>query len=410
MKILWITNIPVNTNEVVAGGWMSSLYKKIKDEHEIIISYPVKSCKMITRQNMNNIIYNQEGFWYSVNLSKKIGKIIDSVRPDIIHIWGTEFYHSYATLKALKDRKMENKAVISLQGIISICANKYYSDVPLMTILGISLKDVVKKNAIWYQKILFKKRGRYEKKALLICKNVIGRTHFDKEFATCVNKHICYYYCGELLRDSFILEGSKWSIENADKYRIFISQASYPIKGLHMFLKALTEIKKSYPNVKVYVGGRNAYYKHYPRWKLNSYENYIVKYIEENKLDENVIFLGPLNEEGMKEQYMKCRVFVSPSSIENSPNSIGEAMVIGTPIVASNVGGVSSLINDRYNGILYDFTSVGELVQAIKDCISKDEICLQLSTNERSRATELYDPKRVVSRYLEIYNDIYKKG
>jgi glycosyltransferase involved in cell wall biosynthesis len=41
----------------------------------------------------------------------------------------------------------------------------------------------------------------------------------------------------------------------------------------------------------------------------------------------------------MKSEYLNCKVFVSPSPIENSPNSVWDAEILGVPTVASYVGG-----------------------------------------------------------------------
>lgn len=55
----------------------------------------------------------------------------------------------------------------------------------------------------------------------------------------------------------------------------------------------------------------------------------------------------------MKERYLKSQVFVLPSSIENSPNSLGEAMLLGVPCIASDVGGVRCLMTHSVEGLIY---------------------------------------------------------
>ena len=70
-------------------------------------------------------------------------------------------------------------------------------------------------------------------------------------------------------------------------------------------------------------------------------------------LERNVVFTGPLDEEKMCQRYLKSNVFVCPSSIENSPNSLGEAMVLGVPCVASDVGGVSDMLKHKEEGFVY---------------------------------------------------------
>ena len=67
----------------------------------------------------------------------------------------------------------------------------------------------------------------------------------------------------------------------------------------------------------------------------------------------NVRFLGPFDAPAMRDRYLRTHVYVSPSTIENSPNSVGEAMLLGCPVVSSNVGGVSDLLYHGKEGFLY---------------------------------------------------------
>lgn len=47
----------------------------------------------------------------------------------------------------------------------------------------------------------------------------------------------------------------------------------------------------------------------------------------------------------MIEQYLKAHIFVCPSSVENSPNSLGEAQLLGVPCIGSIAGGIPSMLS-----------------------------------------------------------------
>ena len=87
--------------------------------------------------------------------------------------------------------------------------------------------------------------------------------------------------------------------------------------------------------------------------KISAYGKYLRKLIRDNQLTDKVVFLGKLTSEEMKEQYLKRHLFVCCSTMENSPNSLGEAMLLGMPCVAADVGGIPSIFNDGEDGILY---------------------------------------------------------
>ncbi len=68
------------------------------------------------------------------------------------------------------------------------------------------------------------------------------------------------------------------------------------------------------------------------------YQNYTKTLIRQLGLQEAVHYTGPLNEQAMCEQYLHSSLYVLCSSMENSPNSLGEAMLLGMPCVASAMG------------------------------------------------------------------------
>ena len=59
--------------------------------------------------------------------------------------------------------------------------------------------------------------------------------------------------------------------------------------------------------------------------------------IDKYDLFENIVFCGSLDENSMRDQYLRSHVFISASTIENSPNSVGEAMLLGVPVVTNVV-------------------------------------------------------------------------
>src|SRR5690606_23789955 len=153
----------------------------------------------------------------------------------------------------------------------------------------------------------------------------------------------------ESLRPSFY--NNNWRIDQCEKYSIFISQAYYPLKGFHQLLKAMPIILRHFPNTKVYVAGNNYFSNR--GIKINGFGSYINTLVKKYNLADHIKFTGILSEEAMCKRYIDSHVFVSPSSIENSPNSVGEAQLLGVPCVASYVGGTPDMIEHEDTGLLY---------------------------------------------------------
>ena len=158
--------------------------------------------------------------------------------------------------------------------------------------------------------------------------------------------------------------------------------------------------------------------------KMASYGKYLKELIEQNNLSEHIVFLGNLNAEQMKQRYLESNVFVSPSTMENSPNSVGEAMILGVPVISSKVGGVHNLLEDQKEGILYEAKNVQALSNAVikvfdayeyEDAsrmrpirVKEEEIeeIRAYPVNAREHALKTHNPDANYFRLLEIYGEI----
>ena len=181
-------------------------------------------------------------------------------------------------------------------------------------------------------------------------------------------------------------------------------QASYPIKGFVFAVEILQKLREKYPDAELITTGKPFVQKSVlGRLKQSSYQRFIRKKIVSAHLQNNIICKGTLSDIAMKQELLQANVVLSPSVIENSPNSIGEAMMLGVPVVASNVGGVSSIISDN-EGWLYDVENIEAAVNYI------DEI-FEYQGNEKqaeamSRAKKQYDFEEIMVRMKIIYREV----
>jgi glycosyltransferase involved in cell wall biosynthesis len=139
------------------------------------------------------------------------------------------------------------------------------------------------------------------------------------------------------------------------------------------------------------------------RVKRCSYGRYLYKLIRKYHLRDHVVMLGKLNADQMKEQYLSSNVFVCPSSLENSPNSLGEAMLLGVPCVASNVGGIPSMMVGGQDGILFPAGNVEALAEDIIEIFAQEEITKAYSRNAKKHAHENHDSDNNYSALMMMY-------
>lgn len=295
--------------------------------------------------------------------------------------------------------------MVSIQGLVSVCQYHYKAHLDNKVTNAFTLRDIYKGNVALGQKE-FCKRGKFEIKAIKSVSYVIGRTDWDRACIYFINPSVKYFFNNEILRESFY-STDLWDINRCERHSIFMSQAGIPLKGLHLAIKAINKIKHFYPDIKLYVAGKNYFDK--PIWKLSYYEKYIINFIEKNHLKDNVIFTGFLEEHQMKNQYLNSHIFISASSIENSPNSVCEAMILGVPVISSFVGGVVNLITHRENGLYYQSDAPYMLAFYIKCVFDSDELAIKLSKNSIKTARKRHDPEKNIEELLNIYLEIARK-
>ena len=242
----------------------------------------------------------------------------------------------------------------------------------------------------------FSKRGEYELELLRKLRNIIGRTPWDKAHAWAINSNADYFHVGETLRDPFY--NHRWNYKNCIPYSIFVSQASYPIKGLHKLLEAMPIVCERFPQTTLYIAGPNII--DVPWYKESGYSKYLKKLIRKHGLSEKIIFTGPLDEDQICKRYLESNLFICCSCIENSPNSLGEAQMLGMPILASYVGGVPEIVNND-PGILYRYEETEMLAKMICDIFSQGERYRVPYTN-----LDRYNPSINTNELMACYKDI----
>lgn len=368
IRVLWVTNQPIakhcemlNMTVGQSGGWMEKSYEALKDAStitlgvatiyngkEVLHSIADGNDFFVLPSRHNIGAYDQNDAY---NL-RQWEAIVSEFRPDIIHLWGTEYAIGLCALKAAKGIP----SVVYMQGMLNQLANHYCDGVSLAEQLRyITPIDIKRWDFLWSRKKRFEKAAKREVEILKLSKNVI------------VESDWCAYNCLSVVPDCTVYRSAlpissvffdyEWSYDRCEKYSIFTVAGGYPIKGHHILLKAFANVVKIYPEAKLYIpGASNVLSSDFKsRIRLTTYENLISSLIHKYHLKNNIIYTGKLTPEQMAKQIAKCNVYVMPSSCENHSSSLVEAMIVGAPTISSYVGGISHYYKDRENGFFYRF-------------------------------------------------------
>lgn len=415
MRILWLTNVitkqaadALHCTPSHSGGWLSGAANALQDcvDIQLGICFPQRiSPELITKTSAGVTYY---GYPATDNISRRSRKtdacmqqVLNAFQPDIVHVWGTEFSHSLSMVEAFN---RPEHTIVSIQGLCSVISQHYYAHMPNGIEKNITLRDFLKQDRICDQKKKFIKRASVEKAVLKKAGHIIGRTQMDYAVSSQISPEANYHKCNETLRDSFYENAGSWHPEKCQKHSIFVSQSYYPLKGFHIMLQALQEILRHYPDAVLYTTGPSPFRQSF--YRINSYQKYLKKLIRRYSMEKHVVFLNRLNEEKMCQQFLDSNVFVSPSSIENSPNSVAEAMLLGVPVVASYVGGTMDLLKDKEEGYLYQADASYMLAHYVCTVFADTETAAEMAKKATAHAKITHDPLTNLQQLLQIYTEV----
>ena len=125
--------------------------------------------------------------------------------------------------------------------------------------------------------------------------------------------------------------------------------------------------------------------------------------IKEYELEYKVYTPGFVN---TKECLAISNIVLLPSRIDGRPNIVLESMAMGVPVVASNVGGLSELIDNGHNGFLCEIGDVKSFVFQIKQLLENKDLYKQMKKNVRDYAVNKLDANKMLRDYLKIFDSL----
>ena len=170
-------------------------------------------------------------------------------------------------------------------------------------------------------------------------------------------------------------------------------------------LKAMPLILRHYPNTQIRIAGSDITKGRQRLFisGLSGYGKIIKSLIDQYNLADHITFTGNLNADEMKREYLQCNVFICPSTIENSPNSLGEAQILGVPHLCSYIGGAMDMMKGNED-CLYRFEEVEGLAYKVCSIFASGAEQVDISEEARKR----HNPETNQKQLLEIYRSIVK--
>jgi len=171
------------------------------------------------------------------------------------------------------------------------------------------------------------------------------------------------------------------------------------IKQVDVLLRAVARLAPAFPGLRVKIVGKG------PGTGLAEKEGRTDQYLKsltsELGLADRVTFMAPRRE--IEEQMRSMDAFVLPSASEGMSNAILEAMAVGLPVIAGDVGGNPEAIRHGRTGYLFPSRDDGTLADLLRELIRNDAMRLAMGRAARERVVELFTERRMVEEMERVY-------
>lgn len=393
MRVAWLTSYAVSSLPPQvrfirrqlshACSWIVSLANELSTRRELELHVVTAAAGILENQYVtrNGVTFHvirhtfpftmrgfpdymrMDALTYYDSLRKQIRLVLDKVQPDLVHVHGTEYGYGLAALDS------GVPTVVSMQGIINRI--REVEDTMFYRLQAPMERDVVR-------------RGRY-----------FGtRTKWANEFVRSLNPNATIYDMPEAVNPMFFEDRQRTRNSNL----LFVGSVERR-KGIEVAIDAMRFVVRQHPTARLRIVGGGK----------RSYLDTLKQLVQANNLEHAIEWKGSKAHEEIAALHSDSLVLIHPTFIDNSPNSVAEAMVSGLPVIASNVGGIPSMIEDGVTGILVPPQEPERLAEAIVKLLKDDADRERLRVNAQAIARTRHLPRAVAGQTLEVYKDILKR-
>lgn len=412
-KILWLCNLAFSNEKLTStGGWLQPLAEMLQRSGQVeIFNVTSSDVKDIQINECNGIKQWVLPFYKnrlnlqiaSHKMCQAVQQIVEEVQPDLVHIWGTE--NIWVSIYA--QGYIKTKTFVDIQGILSSYYYYYYGGLRFTELLKtIHLKELANPwCSLPYQKRSFKKRGEVEIDCLKKFKYISYQSDWVKRQISLINPSAIFFRTKIMLREAFY-SAEPWKYkDNSDTPKIFsTASGSISYKGFHILLRAVGVLKERYPHVQLRIAGQMK-----GRLLKSGYTIYLEHLIKKLGLQENVVFLGSLNESQIVKELQGADATVIPSFVETYCLAFAESMLIGTPTVVSYAGAMPELANHGEECLFYNSMDFQSCAYYLDQLIKDKALAEKLSVNGRKRRLIENDKNLVVNTQLDIYRSLIEE-
>jgi len=286
---------------------------------------------------------------------KAIGELLDEIKADLVHGWGTEdVYGLAAVLSGLPN-------IVSMQGILSYYALK--NRMPARSYLQAMLElfilwkaEKVTTESEWGRNVVMK-RNPFAKVELV--EYGVQQVFFQ----------------------------TKWQPEETKPFALFVGGIS-PRKGIQDLVGAFWDPKLLGKELVVIGGGEGM-------WTENL----------QKSAPPNIRWLGRKTAEETAQLMSKAWCLVLPTRADTSPNVVKEARVIGLPVITTRDGGQASYMMDSEDGYFVECGDINGLIGRLETVLRSFSKAKEMGDRGKKTFRELFIAKRTGDGFMKMYKE-----
>jgi len=341
-------------------------YKDYQDENLNVFRYPALDIQYKIR------------FPLAIPYSRKMDKIIDNLKFDIIH-------SQHPDLLGTAAKKWAKEKNVPLVFTWHTLYDQYTHFVPL----------IPEKLA---NKIVINQAVKYANRANQVIVPTPGVKEIIQSWGV-LNKNIEAISTG--IEEEFYQNPdrnkirNKFDIKDNEILLLLVSRLTQE-KNIEFLFNSIIKVLKNNKNTKFLIAGDG-----YLLLKLK-------KIARENNLEDKIFFAGIVKKEKIKNYYSAGDIFVYASKSETQGMIVSEAMYCGLPIVAVNATGICDLVQNNVNGFLAQESEV-EFASSVEKLIKDSELGKKFSEASKRIARENFTDQICAEKMLEVYESLMKK-
>lgn len=384
MKIVQIGPFPIDP-KCIRGGVESSVYGLAIEqakEHEVHVFDVPRFNQPDIVEEINSVFvhrYTNNGK-YNVSAITRLEEILRDIvtlKPDYIHIHGTG---EISAKPYLYFKKLGYKVLLTVHGI-----------------LYVEKKNLLRKKFSLKALYQFITQTRIECNVLSKADKIIVDTEYvavqlrDMHKKGMIRKLPEMHVIPQGINEVYL------SLDPKPEDKTLLVVGSISERKGHLFtLKAFEKVCEKVPNAKLMMAGVLS---------EKPYYDSIVNYIENSPYKDNIQLMVNLPQEELYSLYEKGQIFALHSQEESQGIVFAEAMAVGLPVVATNVGGVPYVVKNNECGLLSDYSNVDDFAENLIKMLSDKELYSRISGYNKKEAIN-YKWSTISDRIIDLYKKL----